>query len=133
MVVRLPPGTAPNLQSLKTMEPLRLAVDQPQSNDLAALLALARLDVRTAPVFGLRDIDTKTRAFVAGEVDAVFVSGEGVPEYIAPLTASGGTPVFSLGAQRADGTVGAALDFGDGGGDVGCEREAGGESEISGK
>jgi hypothetical protein len=107
LVVRLPAGTAPNLQSLKTMEPLRLAADQPQSNDLAALLALARLDVRTAPVFGLRDIDTKTRAFVAGEVDAVFVSGEGVPEYIAPLTASGGVPVFSLGAQQLDGTVSA--------------------------
>jgi hypothetical protein len=107
LVVRLPAGTAPDLQSLKAMAPLRLAADQPQSNDLAALLALARLDVRTAPVFGLRDIDTKTRAFMAGTVDAVFVSGEGVPEDIAPLTASGGVPVFSLGTQRADGTVGA--------------------------
>lgn len=107
LVVRLPAGKTPDLQSLKAMAPLKLAADQPQSNDLAALLALARLNVRTAPVFGLRDIDTKTRAFVAGEVDAVFVCGEGVPEDIAPLTASGGVPVFSLGAQQPDGTVSA--------------------------
>jgi hypothetical protein len=107
LVARVPEGAAPDLQSLRAMAPLKLAADQPQSNDLAALLALARLDVRTAPVFGLRDVDTKTRAFVAGDVDAVFVCGEGVPEDIAPLTASGGVPVFSLGAQQPDGTVSA--------------------------
>jgi hypothetical protein len=106
LVVRASGGVAPDLQKLKAVAPLRLAADQPQSNDLAALLALARLDVPTAPVFGLRNIDAKTRAFQAGEVDAVFVAGEGVPEDVAPLTASGGVPVFSLGAQAPDGTVG---------------------------
>jgi len=107
LVVRAPKGSQPDLNSLRAMVPLRLAADQPQSNDLAVLLALARLNVQTAPVFGLRDINAKTRAFVAGEVDAVFVSGEGVPEDIAPLSASGGVPVFSLGVQAPDGSVSA--------------------------
>jgi len=107
LVVRSNPQAQPDLQSLKAMAPLRLAADQPQSNDLAALLALARLGVQTAPVFGLRSTDAKTRAFLAGEVDAVFVCGEGVPEDIAPLSAGGGVPVFSLGAQMPDGSVGA--------------------------
>lgn len=105
LVVRLPRGAAPNLQNLKAMAPLRLAADQPQSNDLAVLLALARLGVATAPIFGLRDIGAKTRAFMAGEVNAVFVSGEGVPEDIAPLTAGGAVPVFCLGVPGPDGTV----------------------------
>jgi len=106
LVARLPAGAPPSLASLQAMSPLRLAVDQPQSNDLAALLALARLELRTAPVFGLRDTGQKSRAFAAGEVDAVLVSGENVPADIAPLTASGGVPVFSLGSQLADGSIG---------------------------
>jgi hypothetical protein len=105
LVVRARGNHAPNLNDLRAMAPLRLAADQPQSSDLAALLALARLNVATAPVFGLRDTDAKTRAFMSGEVDAVFVCGEGVPEDIAPLTAGGGVPVFSLGAQAVDGSV----------------------------
>jgi hypothetical protein len=105
LVARMPAGAAPSLANLQGMAPLRLAVDQPQSNDLAALLALARLQVPTAPVFGLRDIGQKMRAYMAGEVDAVLVSGENVPADIAPLTANGGMPVFSLGSQSADGTI----------------------------
>jgi hypothetical protein len=105
LVVRLKAGAAPNLESLQAMAPIRLAVNEPQSNDLAALLALARLAVPSAPVFGLRDMDAKTRAFTAGEVDAVFVSGEGVPEDIAPLTAAGGVGVFSLGSLNQDASV----------------------------
>ena len=57
LVVRLPKGAAPDLQTLRAMAPLRLAADQPESNDLAALLALARMGVPMAPVFGLRDSD----------------------------------------------------------------------------
>ncbi|OYV34268.1 MAG: hypothetical protein B7Z81_10300, partial [Acidocella sp. 20-61-6] len=105
LVVRLKAGVAPSLQSLKAIAPIRLAVNEPQSNDLAALLALERMAVPSAPVFGLRDMDAKVRAFVAGEVDAIFVSGEGVPEDIAPLTASGGVGVFSLGRLNGNGTV----------------------------
>jgi hypothetical protein len=107
LVARLGAGAAPDLQSLRAMAPLQLAADQPQSNDLAALLALVRLQVPVAPVFGLRGIDAKTRAFIAGEVDAVFVSGEGVPEDLAPLAAAGGVPLFSLGAWGPDGVVAA--------------------------
>jgi hypothetical protein len=105
LVVRLPPGAAPDLQSLRAMSPLRLAAYQPESNDLAALLALARMGVPLAPVFGLRDSAAKTRAFLSGEVDAVFLAGEGVPEDVAPLTAGGGVPVFCLGGITPDGAI----------------------------
>lgn len=97
---------APDVSRLRAGPPLRLGADKPQSPDLAALLGLARLGIATAPVFGLRDRDAKTRAFVAGEVDAVFLCGEGVPEDIAPLTASGAVPYFSIGALGPDGVMG---------------------------
>jgi hypothetical protein len=106
LMVRAVNGAAPDLQALRAMAPLRLAADQPQSNDLAALLALARLGVATAPVFGLRDVAAKTKAFVAAEVDAVFISGEDVAADITPLTASGALPVFTLGSQMSGETIG---------------------------
>jgi len=96
----------PSLAALRALAPLRIAVDRPESNDLAALLALQRLGVAVAPVFGLRGTDAKTRAYVAGEVDAVFLCGEGVPEDIAPLTANAGVPVFSLGQMDDSGNIG---------------------------
>ena len=85
---------------------LKLAVDDPQSNDLAALLALQCMNVPVSPIFGLRDRAAKTRAFIAGEADAVFLCGEGVPEDIAPLAANGGVPVFCLGRMGDDGKIG---------------------------
>ncbi len=96
---------APGLDALRAFAPLRIAVDRPESNDLAALLALQGMGVAMAPVFGLRGTDAKTRAFVAGEVDAVFLCGEGVPEDIAPLTANAGVPVFSLGQMDEAGAI----------------------------
>lgn len=105
LVARLPAGAAPDLRTLQSLAPLKLAADQPESNDLAVLLALARLGVSTVPVFGLRSTDAKISAFIAGKVDAVFLCGEGVPEDIAPLTPGGGVPVFSLGLQHVDGTI----------------------------
>ncbi len=100
-------NTPPSLQALQAFGALRLAADEPESNDLAALLALERMGLQTAPVFGLRGTAAKTRAYVAGEVDAVFLCGEGVPEDIAPLTANGGVPVFTLGKMGGDGALGA--------------------------
>ncbi len=105
LVVRLPPGTAPTPRNIAVGGSLKLAVDQPQSNDLAALLALARIGVPTSPIFGVRSTDAKARAFLAGEADAVFLCGEGVPEDIAPLAANGGVPVFSLGRVGDDGRL----------------------------
>jgi len=105
LVVRLG-GKPATLEGLRSISPLRLAVDQPQSNDLAALVALTRMGVKITPLFGLRDIAAKTQAFVNGAADAVFVAGEGVPEDIAPLAANGGVPVFCLGAATASGTAG---------------------------
>jgi hypothetical protein len=105
LAVRAAAGTPPGLDLLKARPPLRLGVDSPQSADLAALLALARLDVAVAPLFGLHDMAAKTRAFNAGEVDAVFVCGEGVPEDLAPLSAAGAVPVCSLGMLDDEGRV----------------------------
>ena len=101
----LSPGTQPTPQNIAIGGSLKLAVDQPQSNDLAALLALTRIGVPTSPIFGLRSTDAKTKAFLAGEADAVFLCGEGVPEDIAPLAANGGVPVFSLGRMGDDGRL----------------------------
>jgi hypothetical protein len=106
LVARLAPGASPDLQTLRQMAPLRLAVSTPQSNDLAALLALGRLRVPTAPVFDLRGADARTSAFAAGQVDAVFVCGENVPEDIAPLVANGGAAFFSLGVETESGQIG---------------------------
>jgi hypothetical protein len=104
LVVRL--GTKPPTQAaLAAFAPLRLAADAPQSNDLAALLALQCLNIPTAPVFGLRGTQAKTRAFIASEVDAVFLCGEGVPEDIAPLSANGGVSIFCLGQTDITGAV----------------------------
>jgi hypothetical protein len=89
--------TPPSLKALQAFGGLRLAADTPESNDLAALIALERMGVQTAPVFGVRGTDAKTKAFTAGEVDAVFLCGEGVPEDVAPLSANGGVVVFTLG------------------------------------
>jgi hypothetical protein len=106
LVVRLGPNVTPTPQTIQRGGALRLAVDQPQSNDLAALLALHQMGVQTSPIFGLRGTDAKTKAFVAGEADAVFLCGEGVPEDIAPLAANGGVPVFCIGRMGDDGRLG---------------------------
>jgi len=104
LVVRLG-NAAPSVTALQKFSPLRLAADSAHSGDLAALLALQCLNVPAAPLFGLRGTDAKTRAFTAGEVDAVFLSGEGVPEDIAPLSANGGVPVFCTGQLDATGAT----------------------------
>ncbi|MDE1907303.1 MAG: hypothetical protein KGH75_12720, partial [Rhodospirillales bacterium] len=103
LMLRAPAGSTPTLATLQKMAPLRIGVAQTQSGDLAALLALARLGIATAPVFGLHGSAEKTRAFIGGAVDAVFISGEGVPEDITPLIASGAVPAFCLGVPGADG------------------------------
>ena len=106
LMLRAPKGTAPTLAALQNMAPLRFGAARLQSNDLAALLALARLGVTTAPVFGLNSSAEKTRAFIAGTVDAVFICGEGVPEDLDALIASGAAPAFCLGAPQPDGIIG---------------------------
>lgn len=104
LVARLA-GKPVNLKSLQEFGGLRFAADDPESNDLAALIALERMGVQCAPVFGLRGTQAKTRAFVAGEVDAVFLCGEGVPEDVAPLSANGGVAVFTIG-KMSNGVLG---------------------------
>jgi hypothetical protein len=104
LVVRLG-GKPASVGALRGFAPLRLAAEAPQSADLAALIALDCLGVPAAPVFGLRGVDAKTRAFIADEVDAVFLCGEGVPEDIAPLSANGGVAMFCLGQTDVTGAV----------------------------
>jgi hypothetical protein len=101
----LPADATPTPESLCAGGPLKLAACAPQSNDLAVLLALECMGVQTSPIFGLHNTDVKTKAFLAGEADAVFLCGEGVPEDIAPLAANGGVPVFSLGRMGDDGRL----------------------------
>ncbi|MBU6448815.1 MAG: hypothetical protein KGQ26_04235 [Rhodospirillales bacterium] len=103
LMLRAPQGSTPTLATFQKMAPLRIGVAQTQSGDLAALLALARLGIATAPVFGLHDSAEKTSAFIAGSVDAVFISGEGVPEDLTPLIASGAVPAFCIGAAGQGG------------------------------
>lgn len=85
------------LQRLSALTPLRLAAASPESGDLAGLLAMARLGVKVAPVFGLNGTHAKSRAFADGQADAVLLFGEGVIEDVAPLTAEGGIVVCTLG------------------------------------
>ncbi|MDR3521059.1 MAG: hypothetical protein P4L54_05515 [Acidocella sp.] len=103
LVVRLG-DKVPSLEALQAFGTLRLAADQPESNDLPALIALNRMGVQVAPIFGLRGTAAKTRAFVAGDVDAIFLCGEGVPEDVAPLSANGGVVAFSIG-RMVDGVL----------------------------
>jgi hypothetical protein len=105
LMVRATAGAAPDLAALQACNPLRLAADQAESSDLAALLALARLSVATSPVFGLRGAQAKTRAFIDGNVDAVFLSGEGVPADVSVLSASGAVAAFSIGQLDTNGHV----------------------------
>ncbi|WP_298215111.1 hypothetical protein [Acidocella sp.] len=105
LMLRAPSGSPPSLATLQAMAPLRLGAAQPQSTDLAALLGLARLGVRTEPVFGLHGSAEKTQAFIAGAVDAVFICDEGTPEDLTPLQASGARPVFCIGAPGPDGAA----------------------------
>ncbi|WP_297366702.1 hypothetical protein [Acidocella sp.] len=105
LMVRAANGTVPDLAALLAFNPLKLAADQAESADLAALLALARLNVTTSPVFGLRGAEAKTRAFLDGSVDAVFLSGEGVPADVSALNAAGAVAVVSLGQFDAHGRL----------------------------
>jgi hypothetical protein len=102
LLARLPDGAPVSLTALRAAQPLRLAADEPQSRDLAVLLALGRLGIASTPIFGLRDVAAKSRAFLSGEADAVFIAGEGVPEDMAALIAAGGRPCFRLGAPAGD-------------------------------
>lgn len=102
------PLLAAGIEALRAAPPLRLAADKPQSSDLAGMLGLARLGIATIPVFGMRDTDTKIRAFTASEVDAVFLCGEGLPEDAASLTAAGAAPLFDIGELQPNGSVGPA-------------------------
>lgn len=106
LMLRAPKGTVPTLATLQKMAPLRFGASTPQSRDLAALLALARLGVTVMPVFGLHGSAEKTSAFIAGSVDAVFICGEGVPEDLDALLASGAVPAFCLGAPQANNMIG---------------------------
>jgi hypothetical protein len=83
----------------------RLAAAALDGPDLPGLLGIELLGARVTPVFGLSEPDRTADALRQGAVDAVFVHGRKVPERVAALAASGGQPVFSLGARDAAGAL----------------------------
>lgn len=111
LMLRAPQGTVPTLETLQKMAPLSLGADSPQSPDLAALLALARLGVPTAPVFGLRSQAAKLQAFDEGAVDAVFICGERLEKDLDIFQAHGAVPAFCIGMPQPGGRIGADPSF----------------------
>jgi hypothetical protein len=83
----------------------RIAASSPVGVELPALLGIDLLGAQAVPGFGLGDPDEAAKALAQGSVDAVFVFGHKVPERVAALAASGGQPVFSLGARDASGAL----------------------------
>ena len=77
---------------------VRVAAASPVSVDLAALLALDLLGVPLEPVFGLADSAAARNAFAKGEVDAVFLHGQHVPDQVNALAAVGAQTWFTLGS-----------------------------------
>ena len=80
---------------------LRVAASTPSGVELAALLGLSLLGATPVPVFGLGDPDDADAALRDGRVDAVLLTGRGVPARTAALSA--GLPtmraIFSLGDE----------------------------------
>jgi hypothetical protein len=77
---------------------VRVAAASPVSVDLAALLALDLLGVPLEPVFGLADSAAARSAFAKGDVDAVFLHGQHVPDQVNALVSVGAQTWFTLGS-----------------------------------
>jgi hypothetical protein len=77
---------------------VRVAAASPVSVDLAALLALDLLGVQVQPVFGLADSAAARNAFTRGDVDAVFLHGQHVPDQVNTLASVGAQTWFTLGS-----------------------------------
>jgi hypothetical protein len=83
----------------------RIAASSPAGAELPALLGIEIMGAQPVPVFGLAEPDDARDALKAGAVDAVFVCGHRVPEFVTALISAGGQPVFSLGARDAAGAL----------------------------
>ncbi len=83
---------------------LRVAAARPDSADLAALLALELLGVKSQPVFGLADAAADA-ALISGAADCAMLLGSDAAARAAKLAPHGLLPVLSLGAPTDDGTV----------------------------
>jgi hypothetical protein len=82
---------------------VRVAAASPISADMAALLALDLLGVPLEPVFGLADSSAARTAFAKGDVDAVFLHGQHVPDQVNALASVGAQTWFTLGSLDAAG------------------------------
>lgn len=78
---------------------LRVAVSTPTGVELAALLGLSLLGRAPVPVFGLSDPNDAHAAFLDGHVDAILLTGSGVPARTAAWSGHKLQPIFSLGAD----------------------------------
>lgn len=92
-------------ETLRAGGVLRLAVDRLSGPDPAGLLALALLGGVPWPVAGLGPAAAEA-ALLRGALDAVLLTGEGVPVRAARLAAHGLRPVASFGALGPDGVMG---------------------------
>ena len=90
------------LDNLPEGTEIRLAASGPAGRELAAILGLELIRFRSRPVFNLRVEADMEAALRDGRVDAILLTGRGVPARFARLRAAGFVPLFALGER--DGT-----------------------------
>ena len=78
---------------------MRVAASTPNGPELAALLGLTLLGYAPAPVFGLSDPADARAALEDGRVDAIVLTGGGVPQRAAALSSQRLRPIFCFGAD----------------------------------
>ncbi len=93
------------LERLPIGASLRLAASSPAGADLPALLGLELIRLRADPVFNMRLQADQEAALRDRSVDAILLTGRGVPQRLERLQTGGFTPLFALG--RSDAAVGA--------------------------
>jgi len=84
---------------------LRIAVARPDGPELAALVGLDLLGLRTDPMFGFPEEADAEQALLAHEADIAFLSGPDAPRRLERLTRAGLVPLFALGVPGADNAV----------------------------
>ncbi len=78
---------------------LRIAASTPNGLELPALLGLTLLGYAPTPVFGLSDPADARAALLGGRVDAIVLTGGGVPQRAAALSSQRLRPIFCFGAD----------------------------------
>ena len=87
------------LDNLPEGTQIRLAASSPSGRELAAILGLELIRLASRPVFDLRVAADMETALREGHVDAILLTGRGVPARLARLRADGFIPLFALGER----------------------------------